>query len=142
MPLWRIFSHPETFSAGQKAALARDITALYHEAAGLPKFYVGVVFIPLEAENIWVGGERRENFVRIVVEQIARYVHMDRLLQGRSNGWDVDSCLLLKQRRDDNFGGHGWTKSTRYERNGSSTFMRFSTSEVVEVLVDITEYRL
>jgi len=42
MPLWHIFSHPDTFSLEQRAALARDVTALY---SFLPAFYVNVIFI-------------------------------------------------------------------------------------------------
>jgi len=71
MPLWRIFHHPSTFTPDQRAALARDITKLYTDA-GLPAFYVNVFFVPLQAEELFIGGEPRTNFVRIVIEQIAR----------------------------------------------------------------------
>jgi lysophospholipase L1-like esterase len=69
MPLWHIFSHPDTFSLEQRAALARDITALY---GLLPAFYVNVIFINLGENDIWIGGKPKVNFVRIVIEQIAR----------------------------------------------------------------------
>jgi hypothetical protein len=42
MPLWRIFSHPTTFSPSQREALAKDITA-YYVGRNLPAFYVNVV---------------------------------------------------------------------------------------------------
>jgi hypothetical protein len=42
MPLWPIFSHSDTFSLEQRAALARDVTALY---SFLPVLYVNVIFI-------------------------------------------------------------------------------------------------
>ena len=71
MPLWRIFAHPSTFSPSQRAELAASITALY-VSRGLPAFYVNVLFINLEEQDVWVGGEPKTNFVRIAVEQIAR----------------------------------------------------------------------
>lgn len=42
MPLWRIFSHPDTFTFSQREALAKDVTALY-VSMGLPAFYVNVI---------------------------------------------------------------------------------------------------
>jgi hypothetical protein len=42
MPLWPIFSHSDTFSLEQRAALARDVTALY---SFLPVLYLNVIFI-------------------------------------------------------------------------------------------------
>ncbi|KAK3076541.1 hypothetical protein LTS18_012736 [Coniosporium uncinatum] len=59
MPLWRIY-HPEgTFlSPTHKSSLASSITSLY-TAAGLPAFYVVVLFIPLPSENIFIGGQTR-----------------------------------------------------------------------------------
>ena len=72
MPLWRIFAHPDTFSPPQRAAFAKDITDYYVDK-GLPAFYVNVFFIPLEAENFFIGGTPRTNFVRISIEHIARH---------------------------------------------------------------------
>lgn len=73
MPLWRIYAHPSTFTKEQKAGLAAAITKLYTSPpANLPAFYVNVLFIPLQEDEIWVGGETRKNFVRIAIEQIAR----------------------------------------------------------------------
>jgi hypothetical protein len=69
MPLWRIFAHATTFSYEQRAALARDVTALY---SVLPAFYVDVIFINTGEADVWVGGKPRTDFVRIAVEQIAR----------------------------------------------------------------------
>lgn len=71
MPLWRIFSHPSTFSPVQRASLAQAVTQLY-KSYGLPAFYVNVLFIDLEENSVFVGGEPKKNFVRVVVEQIAR----------------------------------------------------------------------
>lgn len=71
MPLWRIFSNPSTFTPPQREGLAKAITGLYTNV-GLPAFYVVVVFINLDEDSSFIGGERNPNFVRIVVEQIAR----------------------------------------------------------------------
>lgn len=38
----------------------------------LPAFYVNVVFIDTPESTVYVGGEEKHNFVRIVIEQIAR----------------------------------------------------------------------
>ncbi len=38
----------------------------------MPAFYVTVLFIPLEADNFYIGGVPRKNFVRFAIEQIAR----------------------------------------------------------------------
>lgn len=70
MPLWRIFSAPSTFSAAQKAALAKSITSLY-TSAGLPAFYVNVIFIPVPSDSFYIGGQPQSNMVRITIEHIA-----------------------------------------------------------------------
>jgi hypothetical protein len=69
MPLWRIFAHPDTFSVEQRKNLSTAVTKLYRD---LPDFYVVVIFVDVKEEQVWVGGESKGNFVRIVVEQIAR----------------------------------------------------------------------
>jgi hypothetical protein len=69
MPLWRIFAHPDTFSLEQRKGLSTAITKLYRD---LPEFYVAVLFIEVKEDQVWVGGKSKSNFVRIVVEQIAR----------------------------------------------------------------------
>lgn len=71
MPLWRVFSNPSTFDSTQREGLAKAITGLYTNI-GLPAFYVNVLFISLDENSLWIGGEKKPNFVRIVVEQIAR----------------------------------------------------------------------
>jgi len=71
MPLWRVFAHPETFSREQRARFSKAITALY-VSRGLPAFYVNVIFLDVSEDHVWIGGEPKKNFVRIVVEQIAR----------------------------------------------------------------------
>ncbi|ETI25443.1 hypothetical protein G647_02216 [Cladophialophora carrionii CBS 160.54] len=87
MPLWRIFSHPSTFSPVQRQDLAKAVTALY-VSRGLPAFYVNVIFVDLpDADganpSCFVGGEPRPNFVRVVVEQIARTMAASDTDQGK-----------------------------------------------------------
>ncbi|EXJ67680.1 uncharacterized protein A1O5_09026 [Cladophialophora psammophila CBS 110553] len=71
MPLWRIFSHPSTFSSSQREGISKAITDLF-VSYGLPPFYVVVLFIDVDEKGCFVGGESKKNFVRIAVEQIAR----------------------------------------------------------------------
>lgn len=90
MPLWRVYAHPATFTKEQKAGLAAAITKLYVDPpVSLPAFYVNVLFIPLQEDEIWIGGETRKNFVRITVEQIARTMPSPDTEQGRAyrTGW-------------------------------------------------------
>lgn len=86
MPLWRIFAHPDTFSYDQRKDLAAAITKLY---AVLPAFYVNVLFIDVKEEQVWVGGQPKANFVRIVIEQIARQLPTPDAVEGRKarDGW-------------------------------------------------------
>jgi hypothetical protein len=71
MPLWRIYSHPSTFSPAQREGLAKAITSLYVNA-GLPAFYVNVLFIDTNDNSAFISGKATNNFVRLTVEQIAR----------------------------------------------------------------------
>lgn len=103
MPLWRIFSHPDTFSLEQRAAIARDVTALY---GLLPAFYVNVIFINSSENDIWIGGKPKTNFVRIVIEQIARTLPDGATENGkaRRKGWmdrinEVCPILTLFRKR-------------------------------------------
>jgi hypothetical protein len=71
MPLWRIYHEASVFTDAQKSALASAITKLYTDIK-MPAFYVNVVFIPLPASSIYVGGSPTKKFVRFTIEQIAR----------------------------------------------------------------------
>lgn len=92
MPLWRIFCHPSTFSTEQRAGLSKAVTKLYmDEPVGLPAFYVNVMFIPLKEDEIWIGGEPKKNFVRVVIEQIARQMESPDTEEGRTRRlWWMD----------------------------------------------------
>jgi hypothetical protein len=80
MPLWRIFSHPDTFSYEQRKGIAAAVTKLY---GILPAFYVNVIFIDVDETAVWIGGEPKSNFVRIVIEQIARTMPSPETEEGR-----------------------------------------------------------
>lgn len=82
MPLWRIFSHPQTFSLDQRKGIAKAVTDLY-VSRGLPAFYVNVIFIDVDEKGTFIGGEQRNNFVRVVAEQIARAMPSPDTSEGR-----------------------------------------------------------
>jgi phenylpyruvate tautomerase PptA (4-oxalocrotonate tautomerase family) len=75
MPLWKIYHPAGAFTAEDKHAFARGITELY---AGLPKFYVNVVFQEIPRDSFYVGGEPVDNFIRLSIEHIARTLSDDR----------------------------------------------------------------
>ena len=85
MPSWRIYAHPDTFTPTQRATLAKDITDFYVNQINLPAFYVNVLFIPLEQNNFFIGGEPRKNFVRIAAEHIARIMPSPETQAGRDH---------------------------------------------------------
>jgi len=104
MPLWRIFAHPQTFSPSQRAALATKVTELY-VSRGLPAFYVNVIFLDVGDNQVFVGGEPNKNFVRVVVEQIARTMASPQTEEGRQRrtawmdminevGLRMEGCVL------------------------------------------------
>jgi len=87
MPLWKIFHPPSTFTDPEtKSSLSKTITKLY-SSSGLPAFYVVVLFIPVDPENMYVGGVSRPSpnddktkpgpdsskpFIRVTIEHVAR----------------------------------------------------------------------
>jgi phenylpyruvate tautomerase PptA (4-oxalocrotonate tautomerase family) len=76
MPLWHIYCPADAYTAPDKQALASAVTDLYAgEPSRLPRFYVSVVFQELPADCFFIGGEPRNNFVRIWINHIA--VHME-----------------------------------------------------------------
>jgi phenylpyruvate tautomerase PptA (4-oxalocrotonate tautomerase family) len=87
MPLWIIYHPPTTFtSTSTKTALANAITDIY-VAANLPRFYVNVLFQPIQPESFFIGGVARPSpatdankpgpdstvpMIRIRIEHLAR----------------------------------------------------------------------
>jgi len=84
MPLWRLYHPADAFSAEDKQQLAERITALYRR---LPKFYVGVVFQAVAAEDFYIGGQPTGRFVRIWVDHIARTLPTAEL-----RSWWIGQC--------------------------------------------------
>lgn len=84
MPLWKVYHPEDAFTDAEKQALAARITALYER---LPEFYVGVVFQAVRPGDFFIGGEPRENFVRIWVDHIARTLPTEELRR-----WWVGQC--------------------------------------------------
>ncbi|RUP33807.1 MAG: 4-oxalocrotonate tautomerase [Mycolicibacterium sp.] len=71
MPLWTIHHTPDFFTAEDKRELARSITDRY-EKAGLPRFYVVVIFNETRSGDLYVGGEQTDVGLRVVIDHIAR----------------------------------------------------------------------
>ncbi|KAA8894175.1 putative oxalocrotonate tautomerase [Sphaerosporella brunnea] len=83
MPLHLIYHPPGLYSASEKQALVDDITGIY-TAASLPAFWVVVIFRPVAASDFFVGGRGpQSNFVRIVVQHIARNYKPDEVAKMR-----------------------------------------------------------
>jgi phenylpyruvate tautomerase PptA (4-oxalocrotonate tautomerase family) len=74
MPLWKIYHPVGAFTAGDKHALARKVTAVYPH---LPKFYVNVIFQEIPKDSFYVGDEPVDNFIRLSIEHIARTLSDD-----------------------------------------------------------------
>ena len=71
MPLWTIHHTADFFTAEDKRELARSITDHY-EKAGLPRFYVVVIFNETRSDDLYVGGEPNPVGLRVVIDHIAR----------------------------------------------------------------------
>jgi phenylpyruvate tautomerase PptA (4-oxalocrotonate tautomerase family) len=77
MPLWKVYHPVGAYSAEDKAAISRSITDVY--ARVMPRFYVGVIFQEVEADNFYIGGVSHPRFVRIWVDHIARTFTSDEM---------------------------------------------------------------
>lgn len=70
MPVWQIY-HPEnTYTDEDKHAIAQRVTDMYGRV--LPRFYVNVFFHALPKASFYIGGEPTDDFVRVIVDHIAR----------------------------------------------------------------------
>ena len=72
MPYWEIYTPENAYTSEDKKALATAITDACVGFVDIPKFYVVVRFHEMPADMMYVGGEEQDNFVRIVVDTIAR----------------------------------------------------------------------
>ena len=98
MPLWNIYTPVGAFTADQKKAFAKDITAKYTETVGIPAFYVVVSFREVPEEDFLVGGEPVGNFVRIFVEDVARQLETPELRQWASEEFEKALVRHVKGR--------------------------------------------
>jgi len=80
MPLWKIYTPVDAFTAEDKKGIAEALTGLYGRV--MPRFYVGVVFQEVSADNFYIGGEPTDRFVRIWVDHIARTFRSDEAKTG------------------------------------------------------------
>jgi phenylpyruvate tautomerase PptA (4-oxalocrotonate tautomerase family) len=99
MPLWTIHHTPGYFTAEDKHDLASRITDHY-EQAGLPRFYVVVIFNETRSEDLYVGGEPTAVGLRIVIDHIARHA-ADKQSRNRIAHWINSILLPYLQGRDD-----------------------------------------
>uniref|UniRef100_A0A914YA75 Tautomerase cis-CaaD-like domain-containing protein n=1 Tax=Panagrolaimus superbus TaxID=310955 RepID=A0A914YA75_9BILA len=103
MPLHRIYHTPGQFSKDQKKDLADAITKIYTglNGAGLPAFYVVVIFIPIVESNFYVGGETTKNFVRISIQHIARNFDSHEQAKGFLDRYENALAPFIKERSFD-----------------------------------------
>lgn len=71
MPMWQIYIPKGAYTPAEKEQFAVAITNLYARA-GLPRFYVSVVYHELEPDTLYIGGKSNSRYVRIWVDHIAR----------------------------------------------------------------------
>lgn len=72
MPYWEIFTPENAYTPEDKERLSADLTKVYVDFVNLPEFYVVVRFHEMPENTMYVGGKAKNNFVRIVVDHIAR----------------------------------------------------------------------
>lgn len=74
MPLWKISHSPGVLEdVNARAALANSVTDWYTTHTGMPAFYVGVIFLAILNNALYIGGKARDAstpFVRLEVDQI------------------------------------------------------------------------
>lgn len=72
MPYWEIFTPEGAYNAEDKQQFSTAITNACVEFVDIPAFYVVVRFHEYAADEMYVGGRAKDNFVRVVVDTIAR----------------------------------------------------------------------
>lgn len=71
MTCCEIFAPPNAYTEKDKERLSAAITSMYVDYAGLPEFYVVVIFHEQRDHSVYVGGKVAKNFVRIRVDHFA-----------------------------------------------------------------------
>ncbi|WP_233838567.1 tautomerase family protein [Paraburkholderia sp. ZP32-5] len=74
MPLWNIYHPVDAYTAEEKQEMAKRITDMYYV---LPRFYVGVLFHEQPKDSFFMGGQKRDDFVRIRLDHFARHMSSD-----------------------------------------------------------------
>jgi phenylpyruvate tautomerase PptA (4-oxalocrotonate tautomerase family) len=72
MPMWIVHAPEGVYSTEDKKNITEIITQFYVDTVALPRFYVVVRFDEYPVNSMWVGGVLVNDFVRIVVDHIAR----------------------------------------------------------------------
>jgi phenylpyruvate tautomerase PptA (4-oxalocrotonate tautomerase family) len=97
MSLHRIYHPPDVFSAKDKQELAERITALY-TAIGLPEFYVNVIFVPIEKDSLFVGGQPKDKYIRIVIQHLASQLHDKKIKQTIMDKYEKAIGAYIKEK--------------------------------------------
>ena len=72
MPMWNVHHPKGTYSARERQEFAAQVTALYAESLGLPRFYVSVTFHECSPDEFFIGGEPNDRYVSISIDHVAR----------------------------------------------------------------------
>ena len=102
MPLWQIYTPVGAYSTEDKKALSAALMSVYVDYAGLPNFYVNVLFHEVVEGNFFIGAEPRNNFVRLVAVHIARELPTAELRRAAMNRVEEKIAPFIKDR------GYDW----------------------------------
>jgi phenylpyruvate tautomerase PptA (4-oxalocrotonate tautomerase family) len=104
MPLWNIYHPVGAYTAQDKREFAARITDIVYIT--IPKFYVGILFHEVPKESFFMGGEARDNFIRIRLDQFARHVSLDKTWTEAILGRMNEALEPFVQKRGYNFELH------------------------------------
>ena len=102
MPLWHIYTPVGAYSAEDKKALSTALMSVYVEYGEMPKFYVNVLFHEVAEGDFLIGGEPRNNFVRLVAEHIAQQLPTTQLRRRALELFEAKIAPFVKDR------GYDW----------------------------------
>jgi phenylpyruvate tautomerase PptA (4-oxalocrotonate tautomerase family) len=97
MSLHRIYHPPDVFSTKDKQGLAERITVLY-TAIGLPEFYVNVIFVPIEQDSLFIGGQPKNKYIRIVVQHLASQLHDEAIKKTIKDKYENAIAAYIKEK--------------------------------------------
>ncbi|MEI5678204.1 MULTISPECIES: tautomerase family protein [unclassified Mesorhizobium] len=100
MPLWKVYHPVGAYSQKDKKAISQSLSDLYGRM--MPRFYVGVIFQEVSADNFYIGGEPNAQFVRIWVDHVARTFTSDAMKVGFFNRINEILAPWISQR------GYDW----------------------------------